>query len=430
MFQKRGLLVLALTVLSAVVAAKVGDASEMPSPITTPKALLESLKSQIRNARSSTLLRTYNVRSFGATGDGISDDTEAIQRAMDEMAAGGVLFFPSGRYRLSRTLTVSRHDTVMWGAGAILIASSDEDQAIFIQGDRSSIVGFELVGSALKRSQRLRAAKIVLMGNENEAVNNHIVGAANGGIETYRATGFRVFRNYIENTLADGIHVNWASKNGVVSNNIVTNAGDDLIAVVSFGTENLVRDVEISDNYVFNNSWGRGIAVVGGQDITIRKNVIRDIAYGAGIRIAHEAQYNTTGSSNILVEQNSIQHIQTRGTPLAKALGRRTHQGGIDLYAPDVGDVNKQVRQVLIRNNVIQETIGDGIKITGSGVCGIQLIDNLFEDVGGSAISAAAPVCPDRSISCSGNLLGLNPVTSSNCGNYSGNVTGAAGLAP
>ena len=41
-------------------------------------------------------------------GDGRADDTDAIQHALDQAAekGGGVVFLPSGRYRISRTLLV------------------------------------------------------------------------------------------------------------------------------------------------------------------------------------------------------------------------------------------------------------------------------------------------------------------------------------
>ena len=49
------------------------------------------------------------VGAFGARGDGIADDTAAIQRAIDtvqETVVQGVVFVPEGRYRLTRTLYV------------------------------------------------------------------------------------------------------------------------------------------------------------------------------------------------------------------------------------------------------------------------------------------------------------------------------------
>ena len=45
----------------------------------------------------------YNAKDFGAKGDGKTDDTKAIQSALDYIIdnGGGTLFFPTGRYRLA-----------------------------------------------------------------------------------------------------------------------------------------------------------------------------------------------------------------------------------------------------------------------------------------------------------------------------------------
>ena len=45
----------------------------------------------------------YNVLDFGAKGDGVSDDTAAIQYAIDYITEhnGGTLYFPRGKYRLA-----------------------------------------------------------------------------------------------------------------------------------------------------------------------------------------------------------------------------------------------------------------------------------------------------------------------------------------
>lgn len=49
-----------------------------------------------------------NVSAFGATGNGFTDDTAAIQRAIDAQyqAGGGVVYFPSGVYVVSQTLVL------------------------------------------------------------------------------------------------------------------------------------------------------------------------------------------------------------------------------------------------------------------------------------------------------------------------------------
>jgi len=46
------------------------------------------------------LRQTYSVKDYGATGDGVTDDTAAIQAAIDAVntAGGGLLYFPEGTY--------------------------------------------------------------------------------------------------------------------------------------------------------------------------------------------------------------------------------------------------------------------------------------------------------------------------------------------
>ena len=58
--------------------------------------------------------------TFGARGDGTTDDSGALQAAVDAAARtpnGGLVFVPSGRYRLTRTIYVWRGVRVI-GYGA------------------------------------------------------------------------------------------------------------------------------------------------------------------------------------------------------------------------------------------------------------------------------------------------------------------------
>jgi len=50
----------------------------------------------------------FNVKDFGAKGDGVTNDTEAIQRAIDAArTVGGIVYFPSGTYMVDRLTRVS-----------------------------------------------------------------------------------------------------------------------------------------------------------------------------------------------------------------------------------------------------------------------------------------------------------------------------------
>ena len=60
------------------------------------------------------------VHDFGAKGDGRADDTAAIQSAIDAARGAGhgaIAYLPTGRYRVSRTLTVTGRDYTVGGSG-------------------------------------------------------------------------------------------------------------------------------------------------------------------------------------------------------------------------------------------------------------------------------------------------------------------------
>ena len=67
-----------------------------------------------------------NVRDFGAKGDGQTDDTYAIQQAIDacSMSGGGQILLPPGRY-LSGTIRLKSHIVIHLDAGATLLGSKD-----------------------------------------------------------------------------------------------------------------------------------------------------------------------------------------------------------------------------------------------------------------------------------------------------------------
>lgn len=67
-----------------------------------------------------------NVKDFGARGDGVTDDTLAIQNAINS-ADGQIVFFPKGTYIVSDTLLINQNANVLRGEnsnGSIIEATS------------------------------------------------------------------------------------------------------------------------------------------------------------------------------------------------------------------------------------------------------------------------------------------------------------------
>lgn len=82
-------------------------------------------------------LHQANVRDFGAIGDGKSDDTEAIQKAINsQIKTRGIVFFPPGRYRCSNLHI--RRSCILKGSGtnATKLIPKDANPVITAHGNK------------------------------------------------------------------------------------------------------------------------------------------------------------------------------------------------------------------------------------------------------------------------------------------------------
>ena len=84
-----------------------------------------------------------NVKDFGAVGDGVHDDTAAIQRAID---AGNTIYIPTGTYRVSFPLSITQNGTCIVGENystTITVFPEDFDNFRYqyiIQGNATDVV--------------------------------------------------------------------------------------------------------------------------------------------------------------------------------------------------------------------------------------------------------------------------------------------------
>jgi hypothetical protein len=128
------------------------------------------------------------VTEFGATGDGVTDDTSAFETAIDNAKTlGAKLFIPNGIYRLTRTLVLEN--------GVSLIGESMGSEPLQTPHN-GSLLRYEGTGYALKiTGHTVRMADLVLRDISN--------GQSNGGILVL-GDGELVENTNIENVLISG----------------------------------------------------------------------------------------------------------------------------------------------------------------------------------------------------------------------------------
>ncbi len=105
-----------------------------------------------------------NVRDFGAVGDGTTDDSTAIQTAVNCLPKGARLYFPGGTY-LTAPICLKSHITLELSEGATLLGSADRSRYPVIPGKISDMASGDEVhfgtweGNAVPMHQALLFAE-------------------------------------------------------------------------------------------------------------------------------------------------------------------------------------------------------------------------------------------------------------------------------
>jgi len=152
-------------------------------------AVSQSVQSRLRN--------TVSVKDFGAVGDGVTDDTAAIQAAITA-TAGGELYFPGATYLISSALTIVSANTRLVG-----------------DGPRTIIKNASLTGHAIKFFPNNTTATSVFLYNCGIAdmqIYSAVDKTAGAGVYVLQCDGFRLdqvqIQNHPEGLLVSGGQLN------------------------------------------------------------------------------------------------------------------------------------------------------------------------------------------------------------------------------
>jgi parallel beta-helix repeat protein len=342
-----------------------------------------------------------SAADFGVIGDGAHDDGPALQSALDTAAKNcKIVFLPKGRYLHAAIITIKNVELVGDGTGTTLISTRPGSAAIVVTGDWGVLSHMRVeTGTTSPRSQAtLSSAVAVHAARKFEIRDLHVEGAANGGIIVDDSGNGRISENAISMTNADGIHITDKSHDILVSHNVLKNTGDDGIAVVSYERDGAVSNrISITDNTV-SNGRARGIAIMGGADISVLRNEIAcraDLQMQGGVAaiiVGGDASYKTFGSNNVEIRSNVIEG----------GGGSLTRHGAIMLVSGMEGS-----RSIRVAQNRIDNAVGAGIRVVGPSMEDVELIANIIKRPQGAPIVVAAHA---RRIAIIGNTFLQAPV--------------------
>lgn len=288
-----------------------------------------------------------HVRDFGATGDGIADDTAAITAAFGKLAKeGGILRFGAGRYAFKGLLVFRNLNNIKIDfSGATLLNTEQNGGFQFDRCENLTISGGVLTYREMPKQQQTGAQHPIYATNcRNLRIENvHILGSPFMGIAINGCKYVWVVDCKIEQTQRDGLHF-VHSQDIVCTGNYITQTTDDALAFIDYGHEDALRleRVIAANNIIYN--CRQGLVCLGGKNVIFSGNHVERTTF-----------------SGCQITTNDRFHNKRQGTCSAarvKVIGNRFLESGGDF----------EINGVLIRNS--------GQVTTGAAAIVVSYIDS------------------------------------------------------
>lgn len=365
----------------------------------------------------------FNVRDYGAVGDGLADDTAAIQAAIDQAArVGGSVYVPSGTYivsqqganpyalRLASGITVygdgsasliklapnqDRWTRVLSGSGISNVVL--RDFAVDGSDDQQATWSEQRHGVFISRASNVTCQRLLVRNTSGDGIFYY--GGSSGLIENCTAIGGAILENA-------RVGINFQGANGlVVRNNTVTGYDTSYKAEIDSGAPD-ATDIQILNNrasgghpLALNGSSTGGKCrrfVIQGNNFSARSGVDWNIwvghAYDVVIRNntlsgAHDGVYVIFDAHNVTIEGNRFQD-QRVGVQLSNYQGVGASDG-ISVIANTFRTANPVVNVSAAYSNV--EVAFNGYPAGATLVANPSLVTGLsvHDNVVGEALNPA-----------------------------------------
>jgi hypothetical protein len=339
------------------------------------------------------LRETVSVQDFGAVGDGVADDTVAIQAAIDFLTPYTTLEFPSGVYVISNTLTISTDNVFIEGNAKILAKAATSFEYMMFATGRKGITVSNLEFDSNK-DNRISVQAIRFMGAgfssciECNFVN---VTARNArGFGGIPGVGLVLAGNSIR-CKADGCTLVDMGDIGFAADGIFTSGVQNVISncVASSGTDTAFV-IESSNNSIITGcasyDFGCGAAISNATGLNKFNNVINGLtvtnwnATNTG-GVAITVPTSTTGNLFNTVVSNVAMYAETSlGLGTGAAINIRNVGSGkpIGTTISNCRVFNASTQGILVNG---EQTIISGCSVRGTTNACIQFQDGSLSNV-------------------------------------------------
>lgn len=241
---------------------------------------------------------------FRAEGDGVADDTQAIQQAIDDTPIGGTVQIPAGIYKLSKNpalkastgygdsyfaLKISKPITIIMDQ-AIFKTEADGEYGVFWIANTADVhlKGGFLLGDKLPESGSLISNIAILLQDSRESsIENVYTKNHSQGIHLHHAND-NVIRNVTsEFNYGSGI-INFASDYNTIESCVVRNSGDGHLSLFGGGKQNLVRGCVVTEDRQGYTDQ-QGITVESELESVVEKNTVSGFYYGIDVKNGAES---------------------------------------------------------------------------------------------------------------------------------------------